>query len=120
MGNGPGTDVAGEPGVAGDPDEAGDMGEPGDEDRRHLDAAIAMVSAGASRWVMVCGIRNANDLVERSRARRRQVAIRAITPTSILVARADPVPQPLAHRPPESPFRGRLAHVAHAVASILR
>jgi hypothetical protein len=101
-------------------DDAGDVGGSGDEDRRHLDAAIAMVAAGASRWVMVCGIRNANDLAERFTTRRRQVVIRALTPTSILVARADPVPQPVASRPPESPFRGRLAHVAHAVAAILR
>jgi hypothetical protein len=132
MADGPNTDVVGERVVtdervvAGDRDDArerddvAEAGGPGDEDRRHLDAAIAMVAAGASRWVMVCGIRNANDLAERFTGRRRQVVIRAVTPTSILVARADPVPQLLAHRPPESPFRGRLAHVAHAVAAILR
>jgi hypothetical protein len=107
-------------------DAARERGDPEDadvsrvEDRRHLDAAIAMVAAGASRWVMVCGVRDANDLAERSRPQRTRVAVRAISPTSILVARADPAPELQASRASEPPFRGRLAHVAHAVAAILR
>jgi len=113
METGPGT------GAAGERDDAGEADEPRDEDRRHVDAAIAMVTAGPSRWVMVCGIRDANDLALRSTPRRNRVSVRAISPTSILVARADPLPEPLGSRSPERPFRGRLSHVAHVVASIL-
>ena len=114
MGNGSDADVAGER----DDAEEADSGRV--EDRRHLDAAIAMVATGASRWVMVCGIRDANDLAERSMPQRNRVAVRTISSTSILVARADAVPEPRASRSPERLFRGRLAHVAHVVASILR
>lgn len=120
MGHGPGTDVAGERDDAGELDDAGEADEPRDEDRRHLDAAIAMVAAGPSRWVMVCGIRDATDLALRATPRRTRVSVRAISPTSILVARADPVPEPQASRSPERRFRARLAHVVHVVASVLR
>ena len=114
MDNGADTDAPGEPDDAGDA-EAGRI-----EDHRHLDAAIAMVAAGASRWVMVCGVRDANDLAERSMPPRNRVAVRAISPTSILVARADAVPEPLTAPAQGRPSGGRLAHVAHVVASLLR
>ncbi len=90
------------------------------QDRRHLDAAVRMVATGASRWVIVSGIRDAGDLLERGRAAGSDqgVVVRALSATAVLVARADALPLAAPAGAPR--VGGRLSHALHTLASILR
>jgi len=90
------------------------------EDRRHLDAAVTMVGRGSSRWVMVCGLQDADALAGPLAKSTGRVDVRVTSPTSILVIRADPDLDQVGSRPLANRVQGRLAHVAQVLSTILR
>ena len=97
----------------------------GDMDVRHardaqdLAAAIALVSGGTSRWVMVCGVLDAETAMQdaATSARLARVDLRRTAPDTIMVV-ASSAPANLGHHATDSRGRG-LAHAVLAVAGRL-
>ncbi len=86
-------------------------------DARELSAAISLVARGASRWVMVCGLQDADALLEATApsAALARVELRRTAPDTILVMGVG-APANLGHR--AGARRGRdLLHAALAVAA---
>ncbi len=107
----------GEPGAA----SVGDGFETTTEirDQQHLEAAVRMVASGASRWVIVSGVRDARGLLERNAASGREISVTALAANAVLVARPETLPELTASiRPPQR--RGWLARAGHLLASVLR
>lgn len=91
-----------------------------EQDRRHFDAAVQMVADGASRWVLVSGVGDVEDLLSRGKLARRlaRITVRAVGTDAVLVERQE-AEEPAAATPPaRAGIRSWLAAVTHALASL--
>lgn len=91
-----------------------------EQDRRHFDAAVQMVADGASRWVLVSGVDDVEDLLSRGKLARRlaRITVRAVGADAVLVERQEAEEPAAATRPAKTGVRSWLAAVTHALASL--